>query len=133
VDTLKISDLFKIVDEVKDYNRKILKPEYSKNSEEYGIYFKDPEGNYVLWFGVWHKFREEKGKAICFGVDKKDFDTQYVQRFQNMCKENLMEYENYIVSWIENDELLAEKNTDIIVKRIYDLLKGMTAQKENCK
>jgi|GEM_PF-1237729 len=40
------------------------------HEDEYGCYFKDDDGNNMLWFGIWAKAWKEKGFPIIFGVEE---------------------------------------------------------------
>jgi hypothetical protein len=97
-------------------------------SDEYGLYFKDKNGNDILFFGVWFPFWEKYNKPICFGVAK-DYDTTIKNRFKDRYP-NCIEYEGWYLYWIVKDSF--HKNMMEETKReINDLLDYLLSKKTN--
>jgi hypothetical protein len=96
----------------------------SKGKEEYGYYFKDSEGQSILWFGIWYKFWIDEEKPICFGI-KKNYPDKIKQKFMKRYSNRLIEYKGWYLSWIENITLAGENSFEDILKELYPLLEEL--------
>ncbi|MEO5348082.1 MAG: PD-(D/E)XK nuclease family protein [Magnetococcus sp. YQC-3] len=108
---MKLIDVVKGVTQRSGYKTSAYK---EKDFSEYGVYFKNRDGDSVLWFGIWPGFWMKNGKPLCFGVDKK-WDDNLVDIFENKY-EKKVEFENYVCSWIEEEELKSDSVKNIIDK-----------------
>jgi hypothetical protein len=93
----------------------------SRAGEEYGYYFKDSDGNQVLWFGIWYPFWDDHGIPLCFGV-KQGFPQG--ASFRSKYKNRLLEYKSWILTWINKEILMEDAN---IIETIWSELDQLLA------
>lgn len=121
-----LSKLFAIVDEVKKYCSKSFKTErnITINPAEYGVFFLDENGEYLLYFGVWYKFWEIHGSPLCFGVGT-DWNEETVHKFVNSTN-TYIEYDDYFISVVPHTLITSEDCSAEIAKLVYNQLTVLT-------
>lgn len=114
-----IHKLYKLIDEVGNSATKKAGGKVYKDKNEYGIYFKDKDGNDILWFGVWYEAWEKLKKPICFGVHHEWSET-IIKEFKHLYPKSV-DISDWYIYWIEKESLLynaVEKTEEIIEKTL---------------
>jgi len=121
--------LIQLIDEIRaTMTSKNNKSKFNDLSEEYGLYFKDNNGNDVLFFGIWFPFWEEYNKPLCFGVHK-DYGQKVINRFKNRYPDH-KPFKDWFLYWIDKDSFY--KNIiEESKKEIEELLNYLLAKKNN--
>lgn len=118
--------LFNIVDAVKNYNSRDFTVKSRYANTEYGLYFKDSDGQDILYFGIWYELWSEYGCPICFGLNPADTKKNIVKKFMDMHKGECKEMEGYIICCIDPAILEKDNSAEIISKMINEELKSLT-------
>ncbi len=121
-----IMKLRDIIDEV----NKILSINYCTKKrdakDEYGIYFFKNSDNKIaqLYLGIWYPFWQAQDKPLCLAYHKSWIDNilKLKSKFDSDFKDSIIEYENYVCSWIDKDILLKDECIDDITNIVEKLL-----------
>jgi hypothetical protein len=119
-----------LVDEIrtKAENYKTAPTEKKERKHEYGVYFKNAKGDYLLWFGIWPLVCEEVGSPLCFGVDqswvrgvrlKEAFSAAYSGETRPFDK-------NWIMGWVSQESLKGDDPVGRVWALMAPLLEALT-------
>lgn len=118
-------NLFEIVDGVKN-KITTYSASTATGKQEYGLYFKNNNGDRILFFGIWYDFWKEYEKPLCYGVDLKNFDNAIIKRFSNLIRNQYQDYDNWRIAWITEEVFYDKDNIVVIAKHIEDILSKLT-------
>ena len=93
-----------------------------KTGEEYGLNFKNGNGNYFFWFGIWSPFWETFGKPLCFGISD-EMGPTVKKAFLAAYNGETVLFDNWTIGWIPEDDLREGTNGNDPVYRIWNRLK----------
>jgi hypothetical protein len=88
---------------------------------EYGVYFYNSKNQEVLFFGIWFDFWENQKKPLCFGVYPK-YPKEVIDYFRNRYSTKIKVFNNWEVSWFDENIFFAPDNTEVIQKELEQLL-----------
>jgi hypothetical protein len=74
---------------------------------ERALYFKNQDGNYLLYFGIWYDLWLRYQHPLWFGVDL-DWSREVVSKFTRMYRNRFVEYENHRLCYIDQHRVSEE-------------------------
>ncbi len=97
---------------------------------EHGLYFKDAQGNKVLWFGVWMPFWKEHSKPLCFGVAD-TWSSAIRETFRTSYTGPTKHFKGYTVGWIDKDFLACGNAVEEVWKILNPIVKALIEASSN--
>jgi hypothetical protein len=123
-----LTKLMEFVDSVRK-RVKSYDSEWSVKDYEYGIYFKNDEGDRMLFFGIWYPYWKKYAKPICYCVDRDNYDQKvvlgFIQFFENEYVDFDDEGEVWHVASVEEKTYCSDDSIFIVSKKIEELLNIM--------
>ena len=120
----KVSGLFTIVEAIEKTCKK-KNIEKKSLQGELALYFRDPDENYILCFGLWYELWLRYQNPLWFGVDL-GWTRQVVSRFTKRHTGDFLEYNNYRLCPIGENVMTGQNCVEGIVEILEKELKGAT-------
>jgi hypothetical protein len=108
-----LSKLYELFDQIYDRS----KTAYKTKREKYmpSLYFRDSQGQDVLWFGMWFDFWKAEGFPLCFGVEE-TWGTAVRDAFRNSLRRETKSFEvsgeRWTLGWLPSDVLSGQHPLD---------------------
>lgn len=103
-------------------------PSQREKKDDYGVYFQNDKGNYVLWFGIWLDFCEREGFPMCIGIqDEWEHSVPELKKsFIANCRETPIPFDGWNVIGIR-PRAFDEKPAEALWSQLRPILESVTS------
>jgi len=115
------SDLLELIKQVGAKGRTLCK---CSERSPWELYFKNDEGEYLLWVGFWPDFWKKEGMPISFGV-KDDWPEWVQETFRKVYRRETKPFDGWRVGWVQQEDLESSNPLEKTWQQISPLLQAL--------
>jgi len=119
------SDLLELIRQIGNTGRRLCKCSERAFGE---LYFKNDDGEYLLWVGFWPDFWKREGLPVAFGV-KDDWPEWVQETFRRVYRFETRSFDGWTMGWVPQQELESSKPLERIWERISPVLQALASTK----
>jgi hypothetical protein len=114
------SDLLELIKQVGVRGRTLCKC----SDRSFDLYFKNAEGEYLLWLGFWPNFWKQSGIPLCFGV-KNDWPEWVQNAFRTAYGRDTLSFDGWTLGWVGQEDFESGNPVEKVWKLIDPILQAM--------